>query len=70
MDIILQTKTMLARSRARGATLRDIADAGKGSFGFEWLRKFAYGHIESPSVVRIQSLHSTLSRLKSARGAK
>ncbi len=46
-------------------TLREIANESKGEVAFEWLRKFADGTAENPTVTRVQGLHDFLLKLNS-----
>jgi len=45
-------------------TLREIANESKGEVAFEWLRKFADGTAENPTVTRVQDLHDFLIKFK------
>lgn len=64
MKLLDKTIFMLPLVRAQ-QTSREIAEGA--DVGFEWLKKFEGGHINEPSVVRIQKLHDYLERTLTAR---
>lgn len=64
MSLLEQTQTMLGNFVATGASLRQLARDSEGDVEYDWLKRFASGDIEDPSVNRIQRLHDALQRLK------
>ena len=61
MTLLDDTLTRLARARGRGASLRSIA--AEPAVPYDWLKKFAGGHIPDPSVNRVQALNERLRAL-------
>jgi len=62
MTLLDDTVTRLGRIRAKGASLRSIA--AEPAIPYDWLKKFAGGHIPDPSVNRIQALNAHLRALE------
>ena len=62
MNLLDDTVTRLGRIRAKGASLRSIA--AEPAIPYDWLKKFAGGHIPDPSVNRIQALNAHLRALE------
>jgi len=65
MNLLDSTKKLLKSRLEAGMTLREIANESKGEVQFEWLRKFADGTAENPTVTRVQGLHDFLIKLNS-----
>ena len=66
-SLLRRTKTLLEGAKDAGVTLKEIADASDGAVVFEWLKKFALGKIDDPSVNRTEALHNCLVKLRSKR---
>jgi len=64
MNLLDSTKKLLKSRLEAGMTLREIANESKGEVAFEWLRKFADGTAENPTVTRVQDLHDFLIKFK------
>ncbi len=65
MTLLDDTLTRLDRTRARGASLRSIST--EDAVPYDWLKKFAGGHIPDPSVNRVQALNERLRALERTR---
>jgi len=62
MNLLDDTVSRLGRIREKGASLRSIAT--EPGVPYEWLKKFAGGHIQGPSVNRIEALNAHLRALE------
>lgn len=60
MTLLESTRTLLKCARASGTSLRRIALESGGRIEYDWLKRFAAGDIDDPSVNRIQTLHDDL----------
>jgi len=71
MTLLERTKELLvkATSGGTGKSLRQIAADSDGEVAYDWLKRFANGEIEDPSVNRIQALHDNLVATKTAKRA-
>lgn len=70
MTLLAKTKDLL-RSAREERSLRQIAAESGGRIEYDWLKRFAAGDIDDPSVNRIQELHDQLTPIRPpAKGAR
>jgi len=62
MTLLESTLKLFHAAREKKISLRAIAPEG-GPVEYEWLRKWAQGDVEHPSVNRIQALHDRLVKM-------
>lgn len=67
MTLLEQTKVLLQVRLDDGFKLAEIAESSDDTVEREWLYKFARGHIDDPSINRIQKLHDHLRALPARR---
>lgn len=61
MSLMDQVLAGLALER-RPAPMRQIAE--EADVGYEWLVKFAHGHIEEPGISKVERVRDALGRLR------
>ena len=66
MELLERTKKLLSDRLKAGAKLKEIAASSKGEVEYDWLKRFANGAIEDPSVNRVQRLHDSLAGKRAA----
>jgi len=65
VNLLESTNTLLQSVVAGGTSLRKIALESEGRIEYDWLKRFAAGDIDDPSVNRIQALHDRLIEMRS-----
>jgi hypothetical protein len=65
MTLLERTRNLLADEAAK-RSLRKIAAESGGRVEYDWLKRFAKGEINDPSVNRIQELHDDLLRQRAS----